>query len=215
MTAKPINIAVLVSGHGRGTNLQAIIDACEVGRIDGVVAVVVGVRDDAPAMDRARNNNIPAIAISSKSFASDAEYDAALLKTLRDHHVDLICLAGYMRILGQSVIDEYRDRILNVHPALVPMFCGKGMYGIHVHEAAIARGVKVSGCTVHFVDEDYDTGPIVLQRIVAVEPDDTPETLAAKILPVEHQTYVEAIRLFAQGRLMVEGRKVRIHPPAG
>jgi len=204
------NIAVLVSGHGRGTNLQAIIDACEDGRISGKVGLVIGVRDDAPAMDRARSHSIPAVALSPKGFASDDEYNAAMLKALQDHRTDLVCLAGYMRVLGQNVVDAYRNRILNVHPALIPSFCGRGMYGSHVHEAVIARGVKFSGCTVHLVDEDYDTGPIVLQSVVPVEPDDTPETLAARILPVEHQTYVKAIQLFAKGRLKVEGRKVRV-----
>ena len=117
-----------------------------------------------------------------------------------------------MRVLGQPVIDAFRNRILNIHPALIPMFCGKGMYGSHVHEAAITRGVKVSGCTVHLVDEDYDTGPIVLQTVVPVLDDDTPETLAARILPEEHKTYVDAIRLFAENKIEVIGRKVKIKP---
>ncbi len=160
-------------------------------------------------MERARNQGIPAVAISPKE-TSDQEYQSLLLKTLANHKADLICLAGYMRVLGQEVVNTYRGRIMNVHPALIPSFCGKGMYGIHVHEAAIARGVRFSGCTVHFVDEDYDTGPIIVQKVVPVDQDDTPETLAAKILPYEHEAYIEAIRLFVDGKLIIEGRKVRI-----
>ena len=205
-----IRIAVLVSGQGRGTNLQAIIDSCEAGRIGGRVAVVIGVRDDAPAMERARNHGIPAVALSPKALGSEETYEAALLACLKDYRVDLVCLAGYMRKLGQGVIDAYRNRIMNVHPALIPMFFGVGMYGHHVHEAAIRRGVKVSGATVHFVDEDYDTGPIIIQRVVPVLFEDTPDTLAARILPEEHKAYTEAIQLFAQGRLKVEGRKVKV-----
>ena len=207
---KGIRIAVLVSGQGRGTNLQAIIDACEAGMVDGRIAVVIGVRDDAPAMDRARNHGIPAVSLSPKVIGSEEAYETALLANLRYYNVDLVCLAGYTRKVGQGIIDAYRNRIMNVHPALIPMFFGVGMYGHHVHEAAIRRGVKVSGATVHFVDEDYDTGPIIIQRVVPVLFEDTPDTLAARILPEEHKAYAEAIQLFAQGRLKVEGRRVRI-----
>ncbi len=207
-----INIAVMVSGHGRGSNLQAIIDACNEGRIDGQVAVVVGTRSEAPAMDRARNNGIAAVEVKSKSFATDEEYAARLLEVLAQHRTDLVCLAGYMRVLPSQVVDAYRWRIMNIHPALIPLFCGKGMYGEHVHQAALDYGVKVSGCTVHFVDEEYDTGPIILQKPVSVEEGDTAETLAARVLPHEHKTYPEAIQLFAEGRLRVEGRRVHVLP---
>ena len=207
---KGIRIAVLVSGQGRGTNLQAIIDACEAGMVDGRIAVVIGVRDDAPAMDRARNHGIPAVSLSPKAIGSEEAYETSLLANLKYYQVDLVCLAGYMRKVGQSVIEVYRNRIMNVHPALIPMFFGVGMYGHHVHEAVIRRGVKVSGATVHFVDEDYDTGPIIIQRVVPVLFEDTPDTLAARILPEEHKAYTEAIQLFAQGRLKVEGRKVKV-----
>ncbi len=205
-----IRIAILVSGHGRGTNMQAIIDACRDGRIDGEVVAVIGVRGDAPALDRASASGVETVVVNPKSFSCDQLYDQALVDTLRDRRIDLVCLAGYMRKIGQPVIDAYRNRIFNIHPALIPMFFGRGMYGERVHEAAIERGVKVSGCTVHFVDEDYDTGPIVLQTVVPVDDGDTPETLAARILPEEHKTYVAAIRLFAEGRLEVVGRRVRI-----
>ena len=205
-----INVAVLVSGHGRGSNLQVIIDACSSGRIDGRVAVVIGVKDDAPAMERARSQGISTAAISPKACGSDEVYAERVLETLAEHKIDLVCLAGYMRILPSEIIKAYRNRVMNIHPALIPLFCGHGMFGEHVHQAAVDYGVKVSGCTVHFVDEQYDTGPIILQKTVPIEEDDTPETLAARILVQEHKAYPEAIQLFAQGRLKVEGRVVHI-----
>ena len=212
MSAEPINIAVMVSGQGRGTNMQAIIDACKSGKISGSVSLVIGTKDDAPAMQRARQESVKTLAISPKAHISVDDYDNAVLQALKDNQIDLICLAGYMRLLGQNIIDSYRNRIMNVHPALIPMFFGKGMYGHHVHEAAINRGVKFTGVTVHFVDEEYDTGPIILQTIVPVEDDDTPDSLAARVLKHEHETYASAIALFAQNRLVVENRKVKILP---
>lgn len=212
MSEAPIRIAVMVSGHGRGSNLQAIIDACRSGKINGEVVLVLGVKNDAPAMERARAAGIKTIAISPKDLITEDWYDAAVLEALINSRADLVCLAGYMRVLGQRVIEAFRGRIMNVHPALIPSFCGKGMYGHHVHEAVIARGVKVTGVTVHFVDEDYDTGPIILQTVVPVLDDDTPETLAARVLPQEHKTYTDAIALYAEGRLEIVGRKVRISP---
>jgi phosphoribosylglycinamide formyltransferase 1 len=206
---EPIKIAVMVSGQGRGTNLQAILDACANGRITGKVAVVIGVSEESPAMKRARDQRVEAVAVNPKDFSPD-DYNEVVLSVLRDFGIDLICLAGYMRKLDQKIIDAYRDRIMNVHPALIPMFFGKGMYGHHVHEAAVERGVKVSGATVHFVDEDYDTGPIILQKFVPVMIDDNADVLADRVLQEEHRAYVEAVQLFAQGRLRVEGRKVRI-----
>lgn len=207
-----INIAVLVSGHGRGSNLQAIIDACGDNRIDGRVAVVIGVKDDVPAMERARSQGIPAIAVSAKSFPDDEAYGRRLTEILSEYNVDLICLAGYMRLLPSEVVKTYKHRVMNTHAALIPMFYGRGMYGEHLHRAVLDYGVKISGCTIHFVDEQYDTGPIIVQKAVSVEEGDTPETLVARILPHEHAAYVEAISLFAQGRLRVEGRIVHIDP---
>jgi len=209
--SKQLSIGVLVSGHGRGSNLQSIIDACTTGEIPGVVSVVIGTRADAPAMDRARSAGADAVVVSPRKYAEDdAGYGAALLRILRKRDVGLICLAGYMRILPQDVVDEYRGRIMNVHPGLLPLFGGKGMYGEHVHKAVIDSGMKVSGCTVHFVDEHYDSGPIILQTAVPVMEGDTPSTLAARVLPLEHRTYAQAIRLFALGRLRIDGRRVEI-----
>lgn len=210
MTPQPIRIAVLVSGQGRGSNMQAIIDACKDGRVNGEVALVVGVREDAPAMDRARQAGVKTLAISPKSFETVEQYDDAVHRALVEHEIDLICLAGYMRILGAKTVDRWRNRIMNVHPALIPSFCGKGMYGHHVHEAVIARGVKYTGVTVHLVDEDYDTGPIVLQKVVPVLDDDTPDTVAARVLEQEHKAYPEAVALFAAGRIRVTDRRVMV-----
>lgn len=209
MGRPPIKIAVMVSGQGRGTNLQAILDGCSNGKINGKIAVVIGVNDDSPAMKRARDQHVETVTVDPNSFSED-DYTEIVLSVLRDFQIDLICLAGYMRKVGQKIIDSYRNKILNVHPALIPMFFGSGMYGHHVHEAAIERGVKVSGATVHFVDEDYDTGPIVLQKIVPVKFNDTPDMLADRVLREEHLAYVEAVGLFADGRLAVVDRKVKI-----
>ncbi len=205
-----IKIAVLVSGHGRGSNMQSIIDACASDQIDGEVSVVIGVTEEAPAMERATSAGVETVVVDPRDFDGVDDYNDALLDVLQSREIDLVCLAGYMRMLGQTIIDAFRNRIMNVHPALVPCFAGKGMYGHHVHEAAIKRGVKVSGCTVHFVDEHYDEGPIILQSVVSVEDDDAPDDLAARILPEEHKTYVRAIALFAEGKLEVVDRRVRI-----
>lgn len=207
-----IRIAVLVSGKGRGTNMQSIIDACNSGKINGKVALVLGVNEEAPAMQRAKSQGINTVAISPKAFETVEAYDDAVFSALQENRIDLICLAGYMRLLGQHIIDTYRNRIMNVHPALIPSFCGKGMYGHHVHEAVIARGVKYTGVTVHLVDEQYDNGPIILQTVVHVEDDDTPDSLGDRVLKFEHKTYTDAIALFADNRLQVIDRKVRILP---
>jgi len=212
MSAAPVRIAVMVSGQGRGSNMQAIIDACKSGKISGEVALVLGVKDDAPAMERARGEGVKTLSISPRDYETADAYDDAVYEALVGNEIDLICLAGYMRVLGAKVVDHFRNRILNVHPALIPSFCGKGMYGHHVHEAVIQRGVKFTGVTVHLVDEDYDTGPIVLQSIVPVEQDDTPDTLAARVLVSEHQTYTDAIALFASGRVSVENRRAIVLP---
>lgn len=203
-------ICVMVSGHGRGTNLQAIIDACACGEVPGQVALVIGVRGDAPAMDRARSAGIPVSVISPRRREGQPDYAAALLASLTAHGVELICLAGYMRLLPPSVVAAYAGRIMNTHAALLPLFGGAGMYGERVHEAVIASGMKVSGCTVHFVDDEYDQGPIILQTAVPVLEGDTAGDLAARVLPQEHRNYVRAIRLFALGRLRIEGRRVRV-----
>jgi phosphoribosylglycinamide formyltransferase-1 len=208
-----IRIAILVSGQGRGSNMAAIIDACQRGEIDGQVVLVIGTRREAPALQRATEKGVSTEVVSPSKLGEE-EYARRLLQTLGDAQVDLVCLAGFMRLLPPPVVHAYAGRVMNIHPALLPLFGGKGMYGEHVHRAVLESGMKVSGCTVHFVDESYDTGPIILQRCVPVEEEDTWETLAARVLAQEHQAYVQAVKLFAQGRLRVEGRRVRILPPA-
>lgn len=212
MSRPPIRIAVLVSGRGRGSNMQAIVDACGSGRINGEVVLVLGVSDEAPAVQRAREAGVKTLIISPNDYSRAVDYDTAVLRALEDHAVDLVCLAGYMRLLGDETVRRYHNRIMNVHPALIPSFAGKGMFGRHVHEAVIESGVKFTGVTVHFVDEEYDHGPIVMQAVVPVEEDDTPDSLAARVLPVEHDTYTAAIALFAEGRIVVNGRRTRILP---
>ena len=178
-----LRIAVMVGGHGRGSNLQAILDACADRRISGLVVVVIGTRSDAPALERARAAGVPVAVISPRKYEGDDEgYGAALLRVLSKYAVDLVCLAGYMRILPHCVVRAFNLRIMNIHPALLPLFGGRGMYGERVHQAVLDSGMKVSGCTVHLVDEEYDTGPIVAQTAVQVDDNDTPATLAARVV---------------------------------
>lgn len=207
-----VRIAVLVSGHGRGSNMQALIDACKEGRIRGTVVVVIGTRADAPAIARARQSGVPTVVV--RPGTDDADYGRRLLSVLTRFDVNLVCLAGYMRLLPANVVEAFRWRILNIHPALLPKFGGKGMYGERVHRAVIEAGETVSGCTVHFVDDQYDHGPILMQKQVPVLPDDTPETLAARVLPEEHRTYVQAVALVADGCVHIEDHKVILRNPS-
>jgi phosphoribosylglycinamide formyltransferase-1 len=195
--------------------MQSIIDGCTSGRINGSVVLVIGTKDDAPAMDRARTAGIKTAVISPKEFSDTDQQDTHMLSVLQNANIDLVCLAGYMRLLGPKCVETYKNRIMNVHPALLPSFCGEGMFGHHVHEAVIARGARISGATVHFVDEKYDTGPIIVQAIVGVEDSDTPDTLAAKVLEVEHKAYPDAIALFAEDRLEVDGLRVKVREIPG
>jgi len=205
-----VKLAVLVSGGG--TNLQAIIDRIEAGELAAEIRVVISSRRTAFALERAQKHGIPSACLRPKDFGSEAEYSGALLACLEEHGVELVVLAGFMSVLGRPVIAAYRNRIMNIHPALIPAFCGPGMYGEHVHGAALAYGVKVSGCTVMFVDEGVDTGPIILQSAVPVYDNDTVETLAARILEQEHLLYPQAIGLYAAGRLQLDGRRVSVLP---
>lgn len=207
----PIRIAVLASGQG--TNLQAIIDATSRGGIPGRVVVVVSNNPKARALDRARLAGIPTVAMHHRAFPDRDTFDAKLAEILHSYQVDLICLAGFMRILGPWFINQFPERIMNIHPALLPSFGGLGMYGDRVHQAVLDSGVRFTGCTIHFANEAPDGGPIILQAVVPVLDTDTPHTLAARIAQEEHRLYPEAVKLFAEGRLQVEGRRVRILPP--
>ena len=203
-------IAVLVSGGG--TNLQALIDAEARGELGaGKISLVLASKPGVYALERAANAGIEGIVLARKDYSSADEYTAALCDTLTRYGIDLIVLAGFMIILGEQIYKQYQNRILNVHPALIPSFCGKGYYGLHVHEAALEKGVKVSGATVHFVTPECDAGPIVLQKAVEVKQDDTPETLQRRIMEeAEWKILPEAVRLFCDGRIEVEGNKVYI-----
>jgi phosphoribosylglycinamide formyltransferase-1 len=197
-----VKVAILVSG--RGSNLQAIIDNIEKGTLPAELAVVISDQPDAYALDRARKHNIPAVHVSAKGYKGKRdEYDALLVKELQKYGVELVCLAGFMRIITPVLIKAFPNRILNIHPALLPSFPG-----LHVQKAAIEHGVKFSGCTVHFVDEGMDTGPIIIQAVVPVLDNDTEDTLSARILKQEHKIYSQAIRMYAEGRLIVKGRRV-------
>lgn len=201
-----LKVGVLASG--RGTNLQAILDACARGEIPARVAVVVSDNPDAPALERARRAGVPAVFVDPRG-RKKREFEAEISRILKEHGVELVCLAGYMRVLGRSFLQEWEGRVLNIHPSLLPAFPG-----LEAQRQAWEYGVKVAGCTVHFVVPEVDAGPIVLQAAVPVLGDDTPETLASRILEQEHRIYPEAIRLYAEGRLRIEGRRVIILPPA-
>jgi phosphoribosylglycinamide formyltransferase-1 len=203
MRAAPLVLGVLASG--RGSNLQAILDAIAAGCCPARVAVVVSDRKDAAALERARRAGIRAVHLDPRAYPDRAAFDAAIADVLAGHAVELVCLAGYMRVLSAELVRRYPRRILNVHPALLPSFPG-----LHAQRRALDHGVKVAGATVHFVDESVDTGPIVLQAAVPVLDDDTEATLAARILVEEHRLYPEAIRLYAEGRLEVSGRRVSV-----
>ena len=205
-----LNIAVLVSGGG--TNLQALIDAQATGQIqNGAISLVISSRTDAFALERAKKAGIPTRVLLRKGFAEQADYDAALLALLKDFQIQLVVLAGFMTIISETVIRQYENQIINVHPALIPSFCGPGFYGLHVHEAALEKGVKVSGATVHFVNEVCDGGPIILQKAVEVLPDDTPETLQRRIMEqAEWKLLPRAVELFCAGKIVVENGRTRI-----
>jgi phosphoribosylglycinamide formyltransferase 1 len=201
-------IGILISG--RGSNMLSIVEAAERARIPAVVAVVISNEPEAAGIGKAAGHGIETLILDHRDAASREDHDRRLLAALDERRVDLVCLAGYMRRLSPAFVKTYSGRILNVHPSLLPAFPG-----LDAQRKALEYGARLSGVTVHFVDEGVDTGPIVLQAAVPVEPDDTPVTLADRILKEEHRLYPEAIRLFFEGRLRVEGRRVRILPPGG
>ena len=207
---KKARIAVLVSGGG--TNLQALIDAQHAGKLgNGEIALVLSSKPDVYALERAKNNGIPSVVVARKEYADIAAYSKALTDTLVDAKIDLVVLAGFLTIIDEQVYKAFTNKILNVHPALIPSFCGKGFYGLHVHEAALEKGVKLSGATVHIVTPECDAGPIVLQKAVEVKQDDTPETLQRRIMEeAEWKILPEAVRLFCDGLITVENNKVYI-----
>ncbi|MEK7828436.1 MAG: phosphoribosylglycinamide formyltransferase [Deltaproteobacteria bacterium] len=196
-----INLGILVSGSG--TNLQAIIDAVSAKRLSAAVKVVISNKPDAKAIERAKKHHIPSFIVQENRFSSKEDYDTHLVEILKANSVDLVILAGFMRLLTPVFIRAFPMRIMNIHPALLPSFPG-----LNVQKKALEYGVKFSGCTVHFVDEAVDTGPIIIQAVVPVYDNDTEETLAKRILKEEHRIYPQAIQFFAEGRIEVKGRKV-------
>ena len=204
------NIAVLVSGGG--TNLQALIDAQKDGTIkSGKITCVISSNPDAYALERARNNNIDTAVIRRKDFETFEEYDLALTELLKSKGADLVVLAGFMTILGHQVISEFENRMINIHPALIPSFCGEGYYGLNVHKAVLKKGVKLSGATTHFVTEECDAGPIIMQRAVEVKNDDTPETLQRRIMEnVEWKILPISVELFCSDKIKVKDNKTYI-----
>jgi phosphoribosylglycinamide formyltransferase-1 len=201
-----IRLAVLLSGSG--TTLQNLLDHIRAGTLPAGVVRVIGSNPQAYGLTRAEQAGIPTAVVERKGCASRAEFSERIFALCRDARADLVCLAGFLQLL--AIPDDFMGRVLNIHPALIPAFCGKGFHGLHVHQSALEAGVKVSGCTVHFADNVYDHGPIILQRVVPVLDDDTPDTLAARVFEQECEAYPKAIRLFAEGRLRIEGRRVRV-----
>lgn len=194
-----LNIAVCVSGGG--TDLQSIIDACEAGKINGQIRLVISNRKKAYGLERARLYGIQAEWIKDED---------EILKRFEEEKIDVVVLAGYLAIVGDKLIEQYKNRIINIHPSLIPSFCGPGFYGMHVHEAVFKRGVKVSGATVHFVTGEVDGGPIILQRAVDISDLETPEDIQARVLEIEHEILPEAVALYCEGRVSVENERVKI-----
>ena len=207
-------IGVLVSGGG--TNLQAILNAQESGILkSGKVSLVVTNLENAYALTRAKNAGVETAVVQRKSFATQAEFDAAIVAAMRAHDIDVICMAGFLAIMGEGLVQAYPHKIINIHPALIPSFCGKGFYGLHVHEAVLAYGAKVTGATVHFVNEVADGGEIILQKAVPVEEGDTPEVLQKRVMEqAEWQILPQALELLCADRLRLDGRRVMILPQA-
>jgi formyltetrahydrofolate-dependent phosphoribosylglycinamide formyltransferase len=201
-----IRLAVFLSGNG--TTLHSLLDRIADGRLSAQVVLVASNNADAYGLVRAEKAGIPSAVVDRKLFPSREEFSRKLFDLCRDKKADLVCLAGFLQLI--QIPEDYQGRVMNIHPALIPSFCGKGYYGHHVHEAVLASGVKVTGCTVHFCDNQYDHGPIILQRPVPVLDEDTAESLAARVFEQECEAYPEAIRLFAEGRLQIDGRRVHI-----
>ena len=195
-----VNIGVLISGGG--TNLQAVIDGCENKTINGKVKVVISNKSEAYGLERAKKHNIKAICEKDED---------KIIEILKENEIELVILAGYLKIVSPKLINEYRNRIINIHPSLIPAFCGKGYYGEKVHQGVIDYGVKVTGATVHFVDEGADTGPIIMQKTVKVKQNDDAKKLAARVLEVEHEILTKSISMFCEKKLNVQGRRVYIN----
>jgi len=203
-----LRLAVFASGSG--SNFGAMLKAIDAGKLDAEPVLLITTRPAIGAIDKAEARDIPVAILPPAKFESEGAFAEVLLHALTEHQTNFIALAGYLKKIPASTVDAFKHRILNIHPALLPSFGGEGMYGRRVHETVLEYGCRVSGVTVHLVDSEYDTGPIVLQEPVAVRPDDTPKSLAARALQLEHRLYPQALQLFAEGRVVVDGRRVHI-----
>ena len=210
MGKKPLRLAVLISGSGR--TLKNLLARSAAGRLDAEVSLVVSSAAEAGGLQFAREANVPWAIFARKEFASQEDYSRAVFERCRAAEAEIVVLAGFLKRL--TIPADFENRVVNIHPALVPAFCGQGYYGHHVHQAALDYGVKLSGCTVHFVDNQYDHGPVILQKAVPVLDHDTADTLAARVFEAETEAYPEALQLIACGRVQVTGRRVRVAPPA-
>jgi len=204
------NLGVLASG--RGSNFSAILEAIKRGDLNANVTVLISNKKNAGALEIADQNNIPAVFISQKEHSDPSQFDNQIAATLIKYGANFVVLAGYMRLLSEKFVKQFKNCILNIHPALLPCFGGKGMYGIYVHKAVLERGCKISGVTVHIVDEIYDHGPIVMQKCVPIMENDNPESLAARVLEQEHIIYAKALQLFAENRVKIENLRAMILP---
>jgi formyltetrahydrofolate-dependent phosphoribosylglycinamide formyltransferase len=205
-----LRIAFFVSGNG--TLFETLASRCQSGDLNADPALVLSSDPQAPALERARRLKIPSCVIQRSNFSTGEEFSEAILSELNSHEVNFVCLAGYLKLVPPRIVREFKNRMLNIHPALLPAFGGKGMYGRRVHEAVLESGARISGATVHMVDNEYDRGPIILQRPVFVHFDDTAESLEKRVHAVEHDLYVEAVRLFADNRIEVSGRRINLLP---
>lgn len=200
----PVKIGVLISGGG--TNLQSIIDNIHNGNINGEIKLIISNRKEAYGLTRGRQANIESIYVDRKLFNSEIEYNLELIRLFKEKKIALIVLAGYLKVLSKDFIQEFNGKIINIHPSLIPSFCGKGYYGERVHQAVLDYGVKITGATVHFVDEGTDTGPIIFQEVVYIDSTDDLETLKKKVLKIEHKLLVQAVKLYCEDRIKVQGR---------
>lgn len=203
-----VNIGVLISGGG--TNLQSLIDNIKEGDINGNIKLVISNKKDAYGLVRAEHEGIESLYINRREYSSDEEYNRKILEEFKKREVELVVLAGYLKVLSKEFVEEYRGRIINIHPSLIPSFCGKGYYGEKVHQSVLEYGAKITGATVHFVDEGTDTGQIIMQEAVEVKDDDTVETLKNRVLEVEHKILPMAVKLYCDRRIKIDGRKVVI-----
>jgi len=203
-----LRLAVLLSGSG--TTLENLFEKRDAGKLDVDIVAVVSSRADAFGLERAKKRGVPALLIEKKKFKDAETFSKAIFEALAPYQPEMICLAGFMSML--KIPPAYKDRVVNVHPALLPAFGGKGFYGHHVHEAVIEHGCKITGCTVHLVDDQYDQGPIIAQRSVTVEAGDTPDSLAARVQSAEREIFPEVLQMFAEGRIRIDARRVSILP---